>query len=165
MRISLINVRRKMKTTLSLFFLLLAFSGTCRADTETLFTIRDLKGEMQVYSGAIGSVLPQIKKNDDAQSDAIYIQREKEGEKEKFYIAHNNGRHPVILIQGEKSISFLESYGDNNFIWTVCLDKRNPDGSSLAIVANIKAAGVAGYTTSSIMSGGAYTLLQPRTNK
>ncbi len=137
----------------------------CAAETETIFTIRNLKGEMRIYSSPSGDVLPQPKKSEDAQSDPTFIQKEIEGGQESFYVSHNNGRRKLVPIVGEKSISFLESYGDNNFIWTVCLDTKNSDGSFLVIYTSLKAAGVAGFVTTSVMSGGAYTALQARPSK
>lgn len=120
---------------------------------------------MRIYTDSKGAVLSKPKVEADKNSDPAYILKEKTGEQESFYVVHNNGRHSLIPIVGEKSITFVESYGDNNFMWTIVLDSKNPDGSYLAIVASSKADGVLGLKTTSIMSGGAYTLLQSRDAK
>jgi len=142
--------------------LLFAASSLVAADVETLFVIRELKGEMRVYSPPSGEVLATPEKHEDTQSDTVYIQREKESGKETFFVSHNNGRSKVATLVGEKSLTFIESYGDNNFIWTICLDKKLKDGSFLVMYASVKADGILGSTSSSIMSGRAYRPLQAR---
>src|SRR5689334_3056736 len=125
-----------MKSIIAVGFLLLQ-SLSFAKEAETLFVLRELKGEIQIYTAADGSLLRRPEKHEDGLSDAIYIQREKEDGKDDFYIAHNNGRTKVIPIVGEKSVTFVESYGDNNFLWTVCLDTKDKDGSFLVLCVRV----------------------------
>ena len=136
--------------------LLASPSALLAANAETLFTLRNLKGEIQIYSAPDGSLLLHPEKHEDGQSDSVYLQREKEGEKENYFVAHNNGRSKVVVVVGEKSLTFVESYGDNNFLWTICFDKKDKDGSCLVVCVSVKASGILGNTSSSVMSGRAY---------
>jgi hypothetical protein len=121
---------------------------------RTIFKISDLKGTTTWFTGDDGKPLAEPKTEDDGQSDTIYIQAEDENEGgESYFISHNNGRAPSVMLRGEKSIVFVEAYGDNTFTYTICMDHKHPDGSLLVVCTNTKGKGVLNAVSSSTMSG------------
>lgn len=135
--------------------LLFTFLFSCvlhASETETIFAIKKLKGDIQTYTDKNGSLLERPKKEEDGISNTIYIQRKNENGKGVYFI----NRTEVIPIAGEKSLTFLESYGDNNFLWTIYLDKKDEDGAFLVVYTCIKANGALGLVYSQVMSGKAY---------
>ena len=93
--------------------------------------------------------------NPDKINSEVKILKEEDGEKDQYYISHNGGLTPVIPISGEFSLTFLESYGGNNFLWTVCLDEKNDDGSFMLIMTANLADGAFGIRTR-VFRGKAY---------
>jgi hypothetical protein len=128
-------------------------------EADTIFVIRDLTGESQIYTAADGRILSQPEKvKDNGSRDTIYIQRETTEGKDAYYIVTNTGRAEIIPIAGEKSVTFVESYGEreNNGVWTIWLDKMHEDGSFLVVWVRTKRIGPDRLVGSLVLSGRAY---------
>lgn len=117
---------------LCVLFLLSVAAGHARdvyrlSSLEGLSVIHTDFGKRVNESGALSASPDRI-------AGEITISIEKEGDEDQHYIEHNGGKHRVFSVRGKNSITFVESYGGSIFLWTVCLEEKNKDGSFLLIM-------------------------------
>ncbi|MCX6952831.1 MAG: hypothetical protein NTV51_11795 [Verrucomicrobia bacterium] len=107
-------------------------------ETVSLFTISELSGTV-TYFAENGKLLPQPKSvPDKIGSPSIVQAKTSKGSKSKFIIAHNTGSDEVVMMLVGQSMCFFSATDKMHSSLTICLDRRNQDGSFLVIETQVR---------------------------
>jgi hypothetical protein len=134
-----------------LSFLFFIVSCLHAAETNSLFTLKDLGGVSGIYASN-GNPLAKPDISADAIDQVIIQSVKADGAPPKFILVHNNGTSDLTLIRGEKSWTFFEVLGDSNFMYTICFDVVFEDGNFLVITTGVRT-GFMGQTSTRVFSG------------